>query len=392
VRVQYNRSPLPCPRPLHSVTVDLTHARRKMVANACLVLALILVQTTETLSTKAFYVLFSDQVESSTWPGKLCQNNGIGPQGTECVDARQYKNGIFIASPQNMTKHLIAKVKQDVPGAKVLAYWDFGDIPLSHSEECPFCKGHIMGDRPGRNCSTTYHCGPSSFLTSLHEVFPNKLAVHDITDGLPGVMLESYPGLAKYIWTSKSAQLLAEFLSKWITDHGFDGMYFDGYITPASIDFHQCKTKEEGCTSFMKPNRTYDIDGDGIPDPSNVISSSYFGWGPAFVAMMRSKLGSSAIMLANSAGSLSDPSLNGLTIEMEACRGGGGGAKCANALNSQKMVTALSSEKDPVSVLWLTHSNSIPVAEQCKLLRVLQKEYPWVQAGTDYFDGSHVTC
>ena len=71
---------------------------------------------------------------------------------------------------------------------------------------------------------------------------------------------------------------------------------------------------------------------------------------------------------------------------------GGGKEICASALKSQKSVTNAVGAVEPLSVLWLTHSDSIPVAEQCKLLAELQAEYPWVQAGTDFFDGSHVTC
>ena len=43
--------------------------------------------------------------------------------------------------------------------------------------------------------------------------FLKKFAVHDITEGLPGI-LESYPGLAKYVWNSKNTPLLANFLSR----------------------------------------------------------------------------------------------------------------------------------------------------------------------------------
>ena len=96
---------------------------------------------------QAFYILFSDQVDSDTWPAKLCQNAGLGPQGGECVDARKYENGVFIASPQNMTDAHIQKIKHSVPGSSVIAYFDFGDIPLANSPECPFCYSHIMGDR-----------------------------------------------------------------------------------------------------------------------------------------------------------------------------------------------------------------------------------------------------
>ena len=344
------------------------------------------------VGTQAFYILFADQITSPNWPHKICQNNGVGPQGNECVSANKCGNGVFIASPQNMTAELVAKVKADVPGSSVVAYWDFGDVPLPQSAECPFCKGHIMGDRPGRNCSTTYSCGPSPFLEALWQAFLPRWAVHDITDGLPGLMLESYPGLAKYVWTNRSAPAMAAFLGDWLVANGFDGLYLDGYLEPDLVNFQDCSVPREGCQSFMKPNRTYDIDGDGVADDAAEMNGSYFAWGPAFVAAMRTKLGQKGIVLANSAGSLSDSSLSGITVEMEACTGKRGGTrKCSDALNAQRLATA-SAGVAPHSVLWLTHSDAIPAKEQCATVAVLQAEYPWVQAGTDFFDGSHVVC
>ena len=65
----------------------------------------------------------------------------------------------------------------------------------------------------------------SAFSDALQKAFPPQLAVHDITDGTPGVMVESYPGLPKYVWNNASAPLLATFLSGWLKDHGFDGLY-----------------------------------------------------------------------------------------------------------------------------------------------------------------------
>ena len=153
--------------------------------------------STANIGKQAFYILFAEQVDNtSAWPARVCQNNGRGPQGSECVDARKYHNGVFVASPQNWTAAHTEKVKASVPGSSVVSYLDFGDIPLANSAECPFCKSHIMGDKPGRNCSTTYRCGPSAFLSALQHAFAPRLAVHDLTDGLPGRMVESYPGLA----------------------------------------------------------------------------------------------------------------------------------------------------------------------------------------------------
>jgi hypothetical protein len=74
--------------------------------------------------TQGFYILFAEQVDSPQWTsGKICQNAGHGPQGDECVPPSKYENGVFIASPQNMTKEHIAKVKRDVKGSSVVAYW-----------------------------------------------------------------------------------------------------------------------------------------------------------------------------------------------------------------------------------------------------------------------------
>ena len=40
----------------------------------------------------------------------------------------------------------------------------------------------------------------------------------------------------------------------------------------------------------------------------------------------------------------------------------------------------------------MTHSEAMTAVEQCEQVADLQKQYPWVQAGTDFFDGSHVLC
>ena len=63
------------------------------------------------------------RARESTHDLKACPESAtnvfIGPQGSECVPASKYKDGVFIASPQNITKELIAKVKADVPGRSV---------------------------------------------------------------------------------------------------------------------------------------------------------------------------------------------------------------------------------------------------------------------------------
>ena len=77
---------------------------------------------------------------------------------------------------------------------------------------------------------------------------------------------------------------------------------------------------------------------------------------------------------------------------VQACVGvRGGSRKCSDALNAQKAASEAAAIK-PISVLWLTHSEAMPAEKQCKVVAALQAQYPWVQAGTDFFDGSHVVC
>lgn len=52
-----------------------------------------------------------------------------------------------------------------------------------------------------------------------------------------------------------------------------------------------------------------------------LTQGKYWSWRSAFVAQLRKILGDDAVILANSAGAVSDPSLSGITIEMESCVG-----------------------------------------------------------------------
>ena len=118
----------------------------------------------------------------------------------------------------------------------------------------------------------------------------------------------------------------------------------------------------------------------------------YWAWRSAFVAQMRKILGDEAVILANSAGAVSDPSLSGITIEMESCVGGSPALQhCSDALEGQRAATEATG-RTPLSVLWMTHSEAMSPAVQCENVGKLQAKYSWVQAGTDFFDGSHVTC
>jgi hypothetical protein len=355
------------------------HRRSLFLFAALLRLALLTLTLPAAHAKKAFYILFADQIDAPSFPSRICQNGGAGPQGHECVDGSEYD--VFITSPQNITRAHLAKVRASVPQSRVVAYWDFGHMPLKPADPrtCPFCQGHTMGDRPGRNCTTTYHCSDPAhnpFVKALNDVFPAELAIRQLYAANGSYSLvQGYPGLAAYMWTAKSTSILHAFLTNWIKDKGFDGIYLDGYG-------RQTFTTDTG----------YDYDGDGLPETSEQVTNLYNGWAPAFVAMMRSSLGDDALILANSGMANTDTSLSGLTIELEGCtQARGGGKTCGAGLGGQDMaVTATGRES--LSVLWLTHSSSMSPADQCAFSKKMRAMYPFVQEGTDFFDGSHIVC
>jgi hypothetical protein len=100
---------------------------------------------------------------------------------------------------------------------------------------------------------------------------------------------------------------------------------------------------------------------------------------------LREKIGEDKIIIGNSAGAISNADLNGLTIEMEYCESV---EQCEDAVEGQYAL----SNAPAMGIIWLTHSEVIPPEEQCRMVAVFQKKYPWLLAGTDFFDGSHVVC
>ena len=90
------------------------------------------------------------------------------------------------------------------------------------------------------------------------------------------------------------------------------------------------------------------------------------------------------ILVGNSAGALSDPALNGITLEMEACAS----RNCTDAALAQAAVGA----QPPLGVFWLTHAESMDPAQQCAEVAAMQQRLPWMRGGTDFFDLSHIAC
>jgi len=278
---------------------------------------------------------------------------------------------VFIVQPQNITSGLVQKIKKTT-GATVLAYWDSIHIPI----KVGCSTGHVMGDRPGRNCPTSYPCGAGNYSTTINYIFPPNYALNMINSNGTNSIICDYPGLATYIPSQDSANIIANFLSDVILDTQMDGIYLDN-----SVDVQLL----EATFVPLLEKIDFDCDGDGKKNTIKEFLMQYQAWAPSVAFQLREKLGPNAIILGNSAGSLSNPVFNGITLEMESCLDT---KVCTDALLGQYSVHP----NGALSILWLTHSEVMPPAEQCQLVAQWQAQMPWIFAGTDFFDGSHIVC
>jgi hypothetical protein len=306
----------------------------------------------------AFYILFDYDIEDKSWP----------------VGFEKYE--LFVVSPQNMTRSLLDKVRRTVRHSKCVLYFDTMDIPIKHG-----CStGHVMGDKPSRNCSTSYRCGKGPWTEALNKAFKPEWTLRQLHHSGTATTICTYPGLAHFVPFRESVSVIVSLLKEWVDTLGADGIYFDNRLRSSLY--------AKVCAEQLTQYGTIDSNGDGQVDSIEDVIDQYVSWSSVLTHELRLALGSDAVMIGNSAGALSDPSLSGITIEMESCTDL---SRCRDALVAQHAASqGLRSEKR--SVLWLTHSETVPPKVQCERARKLQEELPYLLQGTDFFDGSHVTC
>jgi hypothetical protein len=329
---------------------------------------------------KAFYSLFEPMLRNpNEWPASY----------------ERFRDGVIVLDPYNATAKTVMEVKQAL-NATVLMYWDTNDILLRDTggkclENAPDCN-----PTDGRFCSTGHvkccnsfncsykkapQCGPDVFPSTLSQIFDRSWAVRLLPENgsIPIPQCLYFFGLS-YVPFEKSVQAIGTFLSKWIREKGFDGLYLDEYF-PLDV-FERVFTSKTG--GFFS-NLTLDTDGDGKQDTPQEITAQYSKWRNALTAMLRKELGPSAVLIANTAGAGADAALNGITLEMEACVDA---AKCKGWFKEQEQIGA----KPPMSVIWTCNIESMPEKQQCQNAAQFQAEMPWVQVGSAWYDGPRVLC
>jgi len=299
---------------------------------------------------RAYFLLTFDMLSEPGWPAKFAHY------------------GLFITQPTHFTAELVRKVKRDVPGAKVLAYFDAVNIPIIAG-----CStGSPMGNNPVQRSLPD---DPAGYYKQLRSTFQESWVIRDL--GNKSTPICVYPGLAGYVLMQESADAIVAFHKAVTLARGYDGLYVD------------MLTDDWWVAPKYAPqlvNVSFDCDGDGKPNTFTDLETQWKGWRPYLIKQLRSVVGQDGIIIGNSAGAMSLPGLNGVTIEMEWC--GTDMSACLAAIKSSRAVAT----QPPVDVFWLTQATQVPPAVQCKIMRAMIQQFPAVYAGDDWFDGSHIVC
>ena len=299
-----------------------------------------------------------------------------------------------------MTAADIAAVKRAL-NATVLMYFDTTDMAVKAphgvcAADSANCNTHLpcSSGGPGLCCTTfdcdrfknAHLCPADEFYTRLGQVFKLSWTINLLGGGANNDTAAE--PLCRYYFGplfcpfQESIDALVPFVSRWVKSVGFDGIYMDEFFPSADIAY----------PLGLLANRSFDANGDGQPETIADLKAQFSKFKPLLAAGLRWAMGPEAVMLANTVPGLTDPSLNGFTIEMESCSSESGYARCVATLEAQHKVSVSNGLK-AMSIMWLTgESIANPAAAQCVRVAKIQQRMPWVMEGTDFYDGSHVIC
>ena len=256
---------------------------------------------------RAFFMVFSPMLTSPDWPTAYAK----------------YSGGIAVMNPYNSSAAAVEKVRTDL-NVKVLMYWDTEDIQIKadngrclsatrtkicndSASDWTKCASGAMPCCFSYECDAykTTTCPDDDFSAALRAIYPQSLAVNDLSAGRARVHTQrsAASGIPICIYgkgplgchSNRSNTVLVPFLADWVKSRTYDGIYFDQYfkLWSHSFAFH------------------VDTDGDGQPDSASQSRAQYDTYRPLFASQLRAALGPGAVMIANSGLGQVDPSLNG---------------------------------------------------------------------------------
>jgi hypothetical protein len=293
-------------------------------------------------------------------------------------------------NPFNVTADDVTRVRAALD-VKVLMYFDSTELMKRMHAECapgaperdcdPSGSQEWVRPSSGRvaccfskQCSVfnTSTCPADDFSRALGGVIRDEWAIRRLpADGTPPVPVCWYGFGPVHAHSAASIASLAPFVASWATRRDFDGVYIDELFAQSPGEHYLFK---------YPPGTEFDADGDGKPDSLAAIKAQNDRYRPAFTARLRAALGPGAILIANTAGGIADPALNGLTIEDQE----GSQEKLVGWFEAQAAVA----HAPPLGVLWLKSGS----ATECASAAKLRARLPWLLEGTDFYDGGHVVC
>jgi hypothetical protein len=187
------------------------------------------------------------------------------------------KYELFVCAA-NMSNEDLQKVRQDIPGVKLIAAMNAQMVPLG-----------------------TYN---GAYYEALTAAFDTLLCIQDL---FTQTTVQINEGLSDYVMRQESADVLAAFHRDVTMQVEWDGIYIDQFRKSYSA---RKKERLRDVTNF------FDIDNDGDYDTEEDIDASIALWKPYFTEQLRFFLGDEAIIVGNTgAGAVLDPSINGMTME-----------------------------------------------------------------------------
>ena len=288
--------------------------------------------------TKAFYVLFANQIDHPSFPKRVCQNNGVGPQGWQCVNLLDYAGGVVILSPENVTAAHVAKLKGAVAGVRVLGYFDVGFIPIKPSDgRCDLGRASARDPQRAALSILPFSASiismlpiptasrPHAQLPQLHRAHHGRPARPQLLDDLrvqrrrePAVQRRAERGLPWRVGRPRRQdgprrrhRRHARRLLPWPGQlHPLQRLRIRpkrplGELAPAAwLRRHLSGRLRDAPAVGLAPLGSLDWDGDGVPESPQQALDQYNAWAPVFVARLRAELearlgGREALIIAN---------------------------------------------------------------------------------------------
>jgi hypothetical protein len=239
------------------------------------------------VNSSLYYKLEGPEINSKGWPQTF------------------FKYSTIVVNP-GLKPEVLAQVRKDLPGRKLVAYTCMGWAYVS--QPCTNCTGSKCSGCPNSRCVDTVDASGAPYWNETWNV-------RNLHDGRPicpfGGLHNPIDPVAAWIPQRESVEAMVRF-HKEKTVVGYDGIYIDDffssfyakwstYIELISADpvhlercshepVHGTESRPTNCSSF------FSVGADGINSTLTDLQSQYAAWRPFYTALLRQALGSRCVI------------------------------------------------------------------------------------------------